>query len=463
MNSSALNEKATDTNLDKDYSLHPDLIGFIQDALSVGDSSRVRDLASEMHAADIAEFINVISADERNIFVRAIGDIFDPEILVDLEPEVKDEVVKLLGAVESAAAITQLDTDDAVQVIEDLEEDEQNKILVEVPEEQRVFLKDALSSPEDAASRLMNNSFVAVSELWTVGETIDYLRQEERLPDDFYDIFVVTTGDNPLGSVLVSRMIRSNRDTKIKDLMDPDVKTINMEMDQEEVAYIFRKYGLASAPVVDKRGKMMGVISVDDIVDVIEEEAEEDIMRMGGVSETDLHSTFMKTAFHRFPWLLVNLITAIAASAVIAFFDYAIEELVALAVLMPIVASMAGNAGTQTMTIAVRAIATKELTATNALRIIKKEIIAALMNGLFFAVIVGGISMLFYHNMELSLVFAFATVVALVIAGFAGAVIPLMLARMGVDPAVASGVCLTTVTDVSAFFIFLGLAAMWLT
>ncbi len=425
----------------------------------------VRSLVADLHSADMAELLNAFDSEQREVLLNAIRTDLEPEILVDLEPEVKDEVISQLGTEESAAAIAQLDSDDAVQVMEDLEEAEQQEILEAIPEEQheqREALEEGLAHPEDTAGRLMDKKFVAMPESWTVGQTIDYLREEEDLPQDFYNLFIVDISGKPVGVASVSRAMRSNREVLLRDIMDGDVKVIEQGIDQEEVAYIFRKYALSEAPVVDEKGIMVARITVDDVMDVIEEEAEEDIMRMGGVGETDLYASTRKTAMHRFPWLFVNLITAIAASAIIALFDEAIEKLVALAVLMPIVASMAGNAGTQTLTVAVRAIATRELGATNAMRVVRKEIYAGLVNGLFFAAIVGVTSLLIYQNTELSAVFAFSTIIALATAACAGVAIPLILVRMGVDPAVASGVFLTTITDVSAFFVFLGLASWML-
>lgn len=441
------------------YDVHPELLNFVKDALEAGDKSRVRELISDLHAADIAEIIRVVNNEQREQFVAAIRSKFNPEVLVELESGVKEEVIGHLGITKSVGAITQLDADDAVQVIEDLEKKEQAEILERLPDEQREELEEGLAYPEETAGRLMDRDFVAVPMEWTVGKIIDFLRQNDSLPDDFYSIFVVNKENKPVGYALVSRVIRSNRDVRIRDIMEEKVHTIRLDMDQEEIAYVFQKYALASAPIIDENGVMKAVITLDDVVTIIEEEAEEDIMKMGGVSGTDLYAAFMETAAHRFPWLFVNLLTAIAASAVIAVFEDSIEKLVALAVLMPIVASMAGNAGTQTLTIAVRAIATRELTAANSMRIVGKEVKASLVNGIVFGLIVAVVSLIFYDNTYLSFVFAVATLVSLVIAAFAGATIPLLLVRMGVDPAVASSVFLTTVTDMSAFFVFLGMAA----
>ncbi len=450
------------TPQEETYELKKDKVEIILQALDVADVSGVREHVEDMHAADVAEFLNVISNNQRREFIEIIRDDFDPEILVELDPDIKDNVVEVLGAEQSAEAIATLEHDDAVQVIEDLEQSNQDEILEAIPQEQRDTIEEGLSYPEESAGRLMHTKYVAAGENWDVGSAIDYLRSSDDLPEVFYSIFVVDKESVPVGSVLISKAIRNNRDVKIKDIMEDKIYTIKDQMDQEEVAYTFRKYALASAPVVNGDGKMVGVITIDDVVDIMKEEAEEDILHLGGVKEADLYAAFVETSMHRFPWLLVNLVTAIAASAVIAMFAASIEQLVALAVLMPIVASMSGNAGTQTLTIAVRSIATKELTETNAKRIVIKEVLASAVNGLLFAGIVGLVSYFYYDDLYLSLVFAFSIAAALILAALSGALVPLGLVRMGVDPAIASGVFLTTITDISSFFIFLGLASIWL-
>jgi magnesium transporter len=444
---------------ESDYGLNVDMVHFITSALEEGDSARVRELAADLHSADVAELLNQISSEQRIKLAGFIKQDFDPEIFPDLEGEVVEDVIGALGSKRTAKAISQLESDDAMQVIEDLDEEGQQAILEAMPRADRAMLEEGLAFEEDSAGRLMNRQFVSIPRNWTVGKTIDFLRNQEDLPNDFYEIFVVDKDELAVGSVLVSRVIRSARETKIKDIYDEDLKTVALDTDQEEVGYLFQKYNLASAPVVDDVGHIVGVISLDDVVYVIEEEAEEDFMRLGGVSRIDLNRTAARTAYARFPWLFVNLLTAIAASVVIALFEGAIEKIVALAVMMPIVASMGGNAGTQSLTIAVRALATKELTSTNVRRIIGKEMLSAFINGISFAVIVAAASYLYQPDIMLSLVFAGATLITLCVAGFAGVSIPIVLMRMGVDPAIASGVFLTTVTDIVGFFTFLGLAA----
>ena len=335
-----------------------------------------------------------------------------------------------------------------------------------IPATDRALIEEGLAYPEDSAGRLMQRELVAIPTFWTVGETIDHMRRsaEDRpdaLPNDFYDIFVVDPGYRPVGSIPLSRLLRTRRPVPLTDIMQTEMRVIDTNTDQEDVAFLFRQRDLTSAPVVDGGGRLAGVITIDDVVDVIDEEYEDDIMRLGGVIQDDLYSAAVETVRSRFTWLLVNLGTAIVASLVIGLFDATIEQMVALAVLMPIVASMGGNAGTQTLTVAVRALAMKELTAANAMRVIGKEILVGAVNGVLFAILTGLVAWAWFSSLPIALIIGLAMIINMIVAAFAGALIPLALERAGVDPAVASGVFLTTVTDVVGFFAFLGLAA-WL-
>lgn len=456
-----IHDQSVDFPHDSGISLAQQSLDFVLQAVADQDRRRLNSLLEDFHAADVAELVSLCHHEIREKFLELLADDFDAEVLTYLEADLKDEVVDILGAEKSAEAISQLESDDAAQVMEALEEDQQQEILDAIKDtEQRDELKEVLSYPEDAAGRLMNTNFVAVPMNWNVGETIDYLRDNDNLPDDFYTIYVVDEQKQPLSGVLVSRVIRSTRETHIRDIMEESIRIIHAEQDQEEVAFTFRKYALASAPVVDGAGQMVGVISVEDIVDVITEEAQEDIMRLGGVSESDINASSYQTALQRFPWLFINLLTCILVAATIGLFEDAIVKLVSLAVLMPIVASMAGNAGVQTMTVVVRSLANKELTAVNTLRVVRKELISAVLNGLALGVIAGAAVELYYRDVGLSLVLGFAILLVIIIAAFSGALIPLVLQRMKADPAVSSTVFLTTVTDVSSFFIFLGMGAL---
>lgn len=413
-----------------------------------------------LHSADVADYLDQATHDHRRAFVEATQEHFDSEILITLRDGVREEIVELLGPKYSAQALSELETDDAVGVIEDLAPEEQSEILKAIPLEYRKNLEQGLAYPEDSAGRLVSPQMVVIPEFWTVGHVIDYLREAEDLPKDFYQLLVVDPKMHPLGGVLLSRVMRSNRSVPIKEIMETELRLIKAETDQEEVAYLFRQYGLVSAPVVSADRRLIGVITVDDVVNVVQEEAEEDILRLGGISDTDVHRDLLETVRLRFPWLVINLLTAIVASAVIAAFEGTIERLAALAVLMPIIASMGGNAGIQTVTVAVRAIATKELTRSNMYRVMGKELMVGAINGSAFALLTAIVVFLWYDNLILSIVFAAAMIVTLLLAGISGALIPLGLTRIGVDPAVASSVFLTTITDVVAFAAFLGLAAL---
>lgn len=442
--------------------LAPELVDSVVAGIDAGHVARVRDLVLPLHPADVADLLQHLNPEARHGLVEALRPEINPEVLSELDEAVRDAVVEQLGAAEVAAAVSKLDTDDAVDLIEDLDVEVQQEVLQAVPAAERVMLETGLAYPEDSAGRLMQRELVAVPAYWSVGEVIDFLRSAEGLPDDFYDLFIVDPKHRPVGKIPLSRVLRTRRPVAMGDIMLSDFITVPVDMDQEEVAFLFRQHDLVSAPVVEREGRLVGVITVDDIVDVIDEEAEEDIMRLGGVSGDDLYRATLATTRSRFTWLLVNLFTAILASIVIFQFEDTIEKIVALAVLMPIVASMGGNAGTQTLTVSVRALATKELTPTNAVRVVGKELLVGSFNGILFAILTGVVAWLWFDDVAIGLVIAAAMIINLVVAGFAGTAIPLALERTGVDPAVASGVFLTTVTDVIGFFAFLGLAAWFL-
>lgn len=452
-----------DTSAEGSLVLPEELINSIHEALAAGDVQQAEALVHALHPADAADILEILTADERKLLVEILGATIDPEVLSHLEPTIREEVLEQLGAENLARVLMHLDSDDAVEIFEDLEEDAQQHILSALPLAYRHILQEGLSYPEDSAGRLMAREFVAIPQSWTIGQTIDYLRAAEDLPDIFYDLYVVNPKHKPVGIIPLSRAIGARRPEKLGDLMDQELRTIPLTMDQEDVAYVFRQYGLASAPVVDVAGRLVGTITVDDVVLVIEEEAEEDIMKLAGVTETDLYDAAIDTAKSRFTWLLLNLGTAILASLVIGLFSGTIEKVVALAVLMPIVASMGGNAGTQTLTVAVRAIAMRDLGPWNALRFVGKEVIVGAANGVIFALVMGLVAWLWFESPMIGLIIGIAMVLNLVVAALFGTLIPLGLERLKIDPAVASSVFLTTVTDVVGFLAFLGLAALVLT
>ncbi len=457
--------KTSSASTSDDYvDLTPEYAREILDALHEEDTPRVEELVGELHFADIADLLGWAGNAERQQLVDVIRPDFDPELLTELDDELREDVIAQLGTDVVAEAISELDSDDVVEVIEDLEEADQQELLGALSEIERARVQEALSYPEYTAGRIMQRELVAIPDYWSVGQTIDFLRSAKNLPEDFYDIIVVDPRYRPVGMMPLSRAIRTNRPVLVRDVMEcDDMRTVLVTEEQENVAHLFRQRDLISTPVVDDNGRLVGVITVDDVVDVIDEEYEEDMMRMAGVGEEDdLSSAILDTTRSRFTWLLVNLGTAIAASMVIGMFENTIQSLVALAVLMPIVASMGGNAGTQTLTVAVRAIATRELTSTNAWRVVRKEVAVCTLNGLAFAVLSGAVSWFWFDNMRLGMVIGVAMIINLIVAGAAGAIIPLALERAGVDPAVSSSVFLTTITDVVGFFAFLGLAAAFL-
>ncbi|RVU34661.1 magnesium transporter [Hwanghaeella grinnelliae] len=449
-----------DDAFDDLYGLTEEVADAVDEALSANDQGRIRDLLEPLHAADIADLMERLTSGERETIVDSLGKDMDPEILAYMDYSVREDIVDYLDTDHLASLVTDMETDDAIDLLEDLDAADQQELLDALPADDRLIYEQGLSYPEDSAGRLMRHEAVTVPEFWSVGQTIDYMRSDESdLPDDFYNLIVIDPGRKPVGTLQLSKLLSTRRPVALSEIMEPDPKLIPLAMDQEDVAFFFRQYGLVEAPVVDDSGRLLGSITIDDIVDVLDEEHEDDMLKLGGVHEDDFYSDVAETTRLRFSWLLVNLVTAILASLVISAFEATIEQIVALAVLMPIVASMGGNAGTQTLTVAVRALAVNELTTANAMRIVLKEILVGGVNGIVFALIMGVIVWLWFGDPMIGVVIAVAMVVNLLIAGFAGTMIPLALDRLKIDPAVASTVVLTTVTDVVGFFAFLGLAA----
>ena len=417
----------------------------------------------EIHHSDLADAFGLVSGALRKRLLGLVKVELDPDLLFELEDHLRKEVTDTLSPKEVAEVITEMDSDEAVQVLEDMDEEERDEILSEVPEEEREDIETGLAYPEESAGRRMQTDYVSVGTNWDVGRTIDYLREEEDLPDEFLDLFVVDEQAKPVGVISLSRILRSPRPTLMREICDETQVIVPAEMVQEEVALLFEKYDLTTAGVVDAQGKLIGMITVDDVMEVAREEFEEDVLLLGGVGEETVDDGVLQASAKRFTWLLVNLGTAVLASLVIGLFDATIEQMVALAVLMPIVASMGGNAGTQTLTITVRALATKELTTYNALRTFRKELLVGFLNGCLFAALAGGLTIFWFNELDdanlLGGIIAGAMVINMVVAGFSGVALPVLLDRLKIDPAIASGVFVTTVTDVVGFLSFLGLAS----
>lgn len=443
--------------------LPDDEIREIIDALEDERNGIVHEFLLNLSSTDKAELLEKVSVDQRKTLLRFFADDFDADAISLLQDEVRRDVLDGMTANDIARIISELESDDALDLILPLEPEFQAEIMRRLSAKTRIVLQEGLSFPEESAGRLMQREFVAVPQFWTVGKTIDYLRAaQETLPEDFYDLVVIDPSYHVVGEIPLNRLVRANRSTKIDSLSLKETHPIPATMDQEEVAMIFKNEGIASAPVVDEDGRLIGIITYDDVIDVIDEEAEEDILKLGGVKEDDLYRTIISTTQSRSRWLFVNLLTAFMAAFVISLFDATIEKIVALAVLMPIVAGMGGNAGTQAMTVAVRALATNELSGTNAWRVIGKETAVGLLNGMIFSVVIGMIAGVWFSNSGLGLVIGAAMVTNLVVAGFFGSSIPVILDKLNIDPAVASSVFLTTMTDVIGFFAFLGLATLFL-
>ncbi|HEX6611356.1 MAG TPA: magnesium transporter [Hyphomicrobiaceae bacterium] len=431
-------------------------------AIEAQNLDRVRELAAGLRAPDLADVLELLGADERVTLIQALGADFDPEVLSELDAGVRDQLFETLPKDFLAQAVSQLETDDAAYVLEGLEEAEKQDLLARMPAQDRLALERNLEYPEETAGRLMQTDFVAVPPFWTVGQVIDHMRETDDLPETFSDIFVVDPAHRVLGSVDLSRLLRTKRQVPVETIMDRDRHVISATADQEEIAREFERYDLKSAPVADEHGRLVGAITVDDVVEVIQEETEEDLRRLAGVGDESLADSVVNTVRNRIQWLALNLVTAMLSASVIKLFDASIEQMVALAVLMPIVASMGGNAATQTMAVAVRALATRELGRVNARRIILREASVGLINGFVLAALLALVVYVVFGRGTLGIVIAAAMIFNLFAAALAGILIPLGLERLGFDPAVASGVFVTTVTDIVGFFAFLGLATLFL-
>lgn len=445
------------------FHLTDEKIREIVDALRGEDSDTVHAHIDDLSWADAAELIAKIGDDDREELLKMYAGALDPLTFIEMDYDLRRKCLPLLSADFIAEIISELESDDALDLVTYLDESFKHEVIRKLSAKTRVALEEGMSFPEDSAGRLMQREVVAVPEFWTVGKTIDYLRAAAGdLPDEFFDIIVVDPAYHAIGKIPLNRLICAGRAEKIKSLTLEETHAIPADMDQEQVAEVFRRDNIVSAPVVDENGRLLGVITIDDIVDVIDEEAQEDLLKMAGVDQDDLYRAAISTTSTRFRWLFINLWTAILASSVVALFSGTIDQIVALAVLMPIVAGMGGNAGTQTLAVAVRALATRELSETNMWRIIWKETLVGGMNGILFAVITGAVAALWFSDLMLGFVIGLAMIINLIAAGLCGAGIPILLNKMGSDPAVSSTVVLTTVTDVVGFLAFLGLASIFL-
>jgi len=452
-------DRIDDERHDEENRLKRSFVSAVREALEHGDASAVYELVEPLHPADIADLVELIDEDDRETFAAAITDLMSPEVVAELNDHVRELMMEALAPEDVATITEQMETDDAVQLLEDLDEDDQKAIIAELGPETQAAVESALSYPEETAGRLMNRHFMAVPEHLTVGDLIDYLREEGDLEHDFWEVFVVDASHHPVGTCALNWILTTPRSIALTDVMKRDQTLIPVTTDQEEVALMFQKYALISAAVVDESGRLVGQITVDDIVHIISEEAGEDALLLSGAGDGDINEPIKEAYSSRVRWLVANLGTAVVASAIIAFFGAAIEQLVALAVLMPIVASIGGNAVTQTMAVVVRAIATNQLTRANTWRIVWRELRVALLNGGTVAVLIGAVAGMLFGP-EMGVVIALAMVINIAVSGLAGVLVPVGFERMGQDPAVASSVFVTMITDSMGFFAFLGLAVV---
>lgn len=448
-------------SLDEDNQLTRNFVDRVIDALDSDEVGETYRLVEPLHEADVADLFENIPADRRGELAIALGDLMTAEVLAEVNDYVREDIIDALPAAQVADMAGQLETDDAVAIIEDMEEEDQQAVLAELDPEDRAAIEDALSYPEESAGRMMQRDLVAVPEHMSVGQVLDYLRDNHDLTTDFWEIFVVDPQHKPVGTCKLSWILRSQRKVKMSDIMQEEQTLIPVDMDQEEVALRFQKYALISAAVVDDSGRLVGMITVDDVVHIIQEEADEDILRLSGAGDGDINEPILLTVRSRLIWLVVNLGTAVMASSIVGAFQGQIGKFALLAVLMPIVSGMGGNAGTQTLAVTVRAIATNQLTDSNTRRMIMREFRIALTNGLALGLLVGLGTLIVFHRPDLSLVIGLAMIINNMIAGLSGVLVPVTLDRFRVDPAVSSAVFVTMMTDCMGFFAFLGLAALW--
>jgi magnesium transporter len=439
------------------------LVEKVSQALLLSDLTTLRGVVEDMHEADLGALLEALDADERPRLISLLGADFDFTALTEVDDAVREEILEELSAQTVAEGVRDLDTDDAVYILEDMDEADKQEVLDRLTPAERIVLQQGLDYPEDSAGRRMQSEILAVPAFWTVGQTIDHLRQTENLPERFFEVLVADPAHHFVGSVPLDRLLRTQRPVAVATLVDEDSRAVRATDDIEDVARLFQRYNLIAAPVIDEAGRLVGVLTIDDIVDVIEAAADDDVKQLGGVdADEELSDSVPKIARSRFRWLFVNLVTAFLAALVMSLFEAQLTQLVALAILAPIVASQGGNAATQTMTVAVRALATQDLGSWNIRRFFTRELIVALINGAAFALITGVVAAVWFGNPGLGMVIALAMVITLLAGALAGVAIPVLLDRANIDPAVSSGTFVTTVTDVVGFFAFLGTATILL-
>ncbi|KQU53068.1 magnesium transporter [Sphingomonas sp. Leaf339] len=454
-------EVEAETELDEDDHLRPEFIRAVLDAVADGNDEEARSLVEPLHPADLADLFELTPGEQRAALARAVASLLDADVFAEMNDYVREDLIDALEPHEIADLAAELDTDDAVAMIEDMDEDEQRAVLRALDPDDRAAIEEALSYPEESAGRLMQRELIAVPEHWTVGDVITYLRGHEELTTDFWEIFVVDPAHRPVGTCALSWILRTPHWVPVADVMAREQTLIPVDMDQEEVALRFQKYALISAAVTDGGGRLVGMITVDDVVHIIQQEAGEDVLRLSGAGEGDINEPIRFTVRTRLTWLVVNLGTAMLAASVVSLFEGTIARFALLAVLMPIVSGMGGNAGTQTLAVVVRALATNQLTSSNTVRMIVREFRIAAANGLSLGVLIGAGTFLVFGNRDLSIVIALAMVINNLVAGLGGVIVPVTLDRFRIDPAVSSAVFVTTMTDVMGFFSFLGLATLW--
>ena len=441
------------------FEFNKEYIRVVNEKIQSNDALFITNFFKEMHPADAADIIEHLNENDREKLIKLNNFKIDPEVFIELNESIQSEIIKYLSSEAIVSILKNLESDNAIKILENLDEKNKNLVLNSLPPKDRFVLQESLSYPEDTAARLMQREFTAIPSNWSVGQTIDYLRENKDLPEEFLEIFIVDSEFKPIGTVPSSKVLRTPRDTKVQSIMLETQLSIPVDMDQEEVGHLFENYNLNSAGVVDKSNKLVGMITSDDVLTVLKEEAEEDALRLAGVGDEEITDGVFKKTKRRFNWLLLNLFTAFIATWVIYMYEDAIKEMVLLAVLMPIVASMGGNAGMQTLAVTIRALATKELSAGNFSKIVTKEFIIGILNGIIFAVITGTIVQLWLDQINLSILIAVAMILNMIVAGLFGILVPVALKRMKIDPAIASSVFVTTITDVIGFLSFLGIGA----